>query len=106
MRKSHGFKSRHTRFRLRKRRIRDRGIFPLGRILQNYEVGDIVDIIIDPSIPKAQPHYRFHGKTGQITGERGRAYLVSVKDGNKQKTLITRKEHMRLSKSRLNIKES
>jgi len=106
MKKSHGFKSRHTRFRLRKRRVRDRGIFALGRILQKYEVGDMVDIIIDPSVPNAQPHYRFHGKTGRITDTRGRAYIISVKDGNKEKTLITRKEHMRLSKSTINKKES
>ena len=102
MRKSHGFKSRHTRFRLRKRRIRDRGKYSLGRILQKYEVGDVVDIIIDPSVPQAQPHYRFHGKTGKIIETRGRAFIISVKDGNKEKTLITRKEHMRLSKSTLN----
>ena len=74
----------------------------MGRILQNYEVGDRVDIIIDPSVPNAQPHYRFHGKTGQITETRGRAFIIKVKDGNKEKTLITRKEHMRLSKSTLN----
>ena len=98
MKKSHGFKSRHTRFRLRKRRVRDRGVAPLGRILQNYEIGNLVDIIIDPSVPKAQPHYRFHGKTGRIIGTRGRAYIILVLDGKKEKTLMTRKEHMRLSK--------
>ncbi|NHI92669.1 MAG: 50S ribosomal protein L21e [Candidatus Lokiarchaeota archaeon] len=102
MKKSHGFKSRHTRFRLRKRRVRDRGLAPLGRFLQEYTVGDMVDIIIDPSIHKAQPHYRFHGRTGKIIDTRGQAYLIKIKDGNKEKTLITRKEHMRLSKSTIN----
>ena len=41
------------------------------------------------------PHRRFQGKTGVITGTQGRAYVVSVKDGNMQKTVVARPEHLR-----------
>ena len=48
MKNSKGFKHRHTKT-LRKR-PRNRGIAPLGRsVLQKYEVGDYVDILIDPN---------------------------------------------------------
>ena len=98
-RKSHGYKSRHTRGIMRKK-IREKGMAPLGRtVLQNYEIGDVVDIIIDPSIQKGQPHFRFHGKTGRIVEKRGRSYVISVKDLNKTKTVISRIDHFRKSKS-------
>jgi large subunit ribosomal protein L21e len=41
------------------------------------------------------PHRRFQGKTGIITGIQGRAYIVSVKDGNMKKTVVARPEHLR-----------
>jgi large subunit ribosomal protein L21e len=41
------------------------------------------------------PFPRFHGKTGKVIGKRGSAYLLSVMDGNKEKTVISRPEHMK-----------
>jgi large subunit ribosomal protein L21e len=40
------------------------------------------------------PFSRFHGLTGVVIGERGSAYEISVKDGNKTKTVIARPEHL------------
>ena len=98
MRKSKGYKHRHTKNLLRKR-PRTRGIAPLGRsVLQKYKIGDYIDIIIDPSVHKGQPHYRFHGRTGRVIEIRGIALVVSVKDGKKEKTVICRKDHVRLSR--------
>ena len=93
--------SKGIRFRTRKimtKSPRERGMPPLGRILTQYEEGDKVDVIIEPSIQKGAPHRRFHGKTAVVTGKRGNAYLLSVSDGNKTKTVITRPEHMRKHK--------
>jgi len=67
---------------------------PLGRLLREYKAGDQVDIIIDSSIPKGQPHKRFHGKVGRIVEKRGRAYVVLVYNGNAEKQLIVRPEHL------------
>ncbi|MBO6084350.1 MAG: 50S ribosomal protein L21e, partial [Candidatus Methanomethylophilaceae archaeon] len=51
-------------------------------------------IIIDPSVHKGMPFSRFHGLTGVVIGQRGAAYEVSVKDGNKTKIVVARPEHL------------
>ena len=83
-------KSRH----ILRRRPRHRGFSPLTRALQQFEVGDSVNIIIDPSVHGGMPHIRFHGRTGQIKGMQGESYLVGIVDGKKQKTLIVKPEHL------------
>ena len=69
---------------------------PITNRLQRFEEGDLVHITINPSIQKGQPAPRFHGKTGKITGQKGKAYIVSLKDGNKPKELIVRPDHLKL----------
>jgi len=54
---------------------------------------------LDPSIVKGAPHLRFHGKTGTIKAAQGRAYVLSVRDGDKYKTVVSRPEHMRKVKN-------
>lgn len=78
---------------------RDKGLQPLSRILATYKINDKVDIIIDPSVHKGQPHRRFHGKTGLITGKQGKAMVVKIKDFGKEKELIVTREHLRLNKA-------
>ncbi len=86
-----------TRSRHRKN-VRDRGLGSIEKYLIDYELGDKVDVITDPSQHKrGMPHRRFHGLTGTIVGDRGRCYLVEVKLGNSKKTLIIGKEHIRLN---------
>jgi len=83
-------KSRHI---LRKK-PRHRGMSPLTRALQQFEVGDSVNIIIDPAVHHGMPHIRFHGLTGKVQGMQGKSYLIDLRDGNKQKTLVVRPEHL------------
>lgn len=86
--------------RKHKKHIRKRGLGSIEKYLLDFEIGEKIDIITDPSIQKrGMPHRRFHGKTGTIIGERGRCYEVSVKLGNSTKTLIIGKEHLRKTKS-------
>ena len=94
MRNSKGLKSR-SRYKLKKS-IRPSRANPISRKIQVFEDGNKVHIIIDSSIQKGQPHPRFHGKTGEIVGQKGKAYLVGIKDGNKPKELIIRPEHLKL----------
>ena len=58
-------------------------------------VGDRVAIVIDGGQQKGMPHRRFQGRSGVITGQQGRAWVVAVKDGNMAKTVISRPEHLR-----------
>ncbi|MFP4000679.1 MAG: 50S ribosomal protein L21e [Thermoplasmata archaeon] len=71
-----------------------RGLMPINRALQEFEEGEKVKIKIEPSVQKAQPHRRFHGKIGVIDGKQGDAFVVEVKDGGKTKKVITRSEHL------------
>ena len=84
-------KSRHI---LRKK-PRDRGKISITRALQQFEEGDLVNIVINPTIHKGMPHIRFHGKTGKIKGKQGESYIVGISDGNKSKSLIIKPEHLR-----------
>ncbi len=93
--KSHGFRFKSGR-KLRKR-VREKGI-KISRALQTFEVGDRVHIDIDPAVHKGMPHPRFQGRTGVVIGQRGRAYLVRVRDGNSYKTLFVRPEHLKPQK--------
>jgi large subunit ribosomal protein L21e len=92
MSKSKGYRSK-TRKLLRKK-TRERGLPPLGRLLRRYTVGEKVVIKIDPSIHKGMPHRRFHGKVGTILEQRGRAYYVAMKIGGKTKKVLVRPEHI------------
>ena len=67
-------------------------------MLVNFEVGQRVDIVINPSFHKGMPHRRYQGRTGVVTGQRGRAILVDVKLGKAMKSLIIRPEHLQISK--------
>ncbi len=96
MAQSHGMK-RKTRDKLSKT-VRARGISPVVRAIQEFEPGAKVHVLIDPSIHKGMPHPRFHGKTGEVVGKRGRAFVLKVTDGNATKTVITLPEHLMAQK--------
>lgn len=95
---------RHNGYRSKTRDIfrkdaRTSGLPGLSKFMIEYEVGDYVDIIGDPSqVKRGFPHRRFQGKTGIVSGTRGRCYEVQVYIGNKQKTIIIGKEHLRKNK--------
>jgi len=74
---------------------RERGMSPITRSLQTFEVGEKAHIVIDPAVHRGMPHRRFHGLTGVVTGMLGKAYVVDVKVGNAKKTIIVRREHLR-----------
>ncbi len=96
MPRSHGERKR-TRKKLSKRK-RERGLSPISRAIQRFEPGESVHIRIDSSVHKGMPHHRFHGMTGEVKGERGRAYIVEISDGKRQrkkvKELFIRAEHL------------
>ncbi|AGK60593.1 LSU ribosomal protein L21E [Archaeoglobus sulfaticallidus PM70-1] len=90
--KSHGFRFKSGR-KLRKR-VREKGI-RIRKVLQEFEIGQRVNIDIEPAVHKGMPHPRFQGRTGEVIGIRGKCYLVRVRDGGMYKTLIVRPEHLK-----------
>jgi large subunit ribosomal protein L21e len=92
--RSRGFRSK-TRHKLQLTKRPGRSN-PITKKIQRFDADDLVHIIIDPSVQKGQPHPRFHGKTAKVVETRGRAYIVSLNDGNKAKKLIVRPEHLKI----------
>jgi len=78
-----------------KRSKAQRGRLNIRRIMHTYAVGDRVGIVLDGGQQRGMPHRRFQGRTGFIQEQQGKAYVVAVKDGNMQKTVIARPEHLR-----------
>ncbi|WP_019177954.1 50S ribosomal protein L21e [Methanomassiliicoccus luminyensis] len=73
---------------------RTKGMTPITHEFRNFDVGQKVSVVIDPSVHYGTPHMRFQGKTGVVTGQQGRAFVVELKDGNKLKTVVARPEHL------------
>ena len=86
-----------TRYKFRKD-MRRRGILPVTSLIQRFELGQKVHVVCEPSIQKGMPHPRFHGKTGTVVGQRGRAWLLEIRDGNKDKIVIARPQHLKAQK--------
>ena len=92
-------KSKGLNFRTRRifsKPPRDRGTPSLTCLLIDLPIGSKVNVIVEPSIQKGRPHRRFHGKTGSVIEKRGRSYYVQVTDGNRQKRITVRPEHLKL----------
>ncbi|MBN2042182.1 MAG: 50S ribosomal protein L21e [Candidatus Aenigmarchaeota archaeon] len=75
-----------------------RSKFKITPFLQEFRIKDKVVLKIDPSSQKGFPHPMFKGKTCEVVGKRGDAYLLELRFGNKLKKLIARPEHLVLKK--------
>ncbi|KXB01122.1 50S ribosomal protein L21 [candidate division MSBL1 archaeon SCGC-AAA259O05] len=95
MTKSKG-KKRKTRKKLRKN-VRERGKLPTRKMTQELSEGVKVSIEIEPSIHRGQPHPKFHGRTGTVSGKQGRSYVINLKGENKK--VISGPEHIKKVKS-------
>lgn len=94
--KSKGYNNR-TRSLFRKN-ARDRGLQSLRYLLEPIDAGQKVDIILNSSIQNGRPHRRYNGMSGNVVQKQGQSYVISLKAGNMTKTIISRPEHLRLSK--------
>jgi len=93
---SKGFRSR-TRGVLTKE-ARDRGLPPVTRFLQQFDVGEKVVIHLEASDPHGMPHPRYQGLTAIVRERVGRAYRIEFLDGGKAKQVIANPIHLRPAK--------
>lgn len=81
-----------------KKKIREKGKLRLSQYFQKFENGDRVAVTIEPSqitnVPK-----RFQGRTGEISGKKGRVYRVKIYDQNKEKEFLIEPIHLKKIKS-------
>jgi large subunit ribosomal protein L21e len=96
MTNSHGEK-RCTRYKLQKT-VRERGISPVSRAIQEFGEGQMVHINIDPSVQRGMPNAKFQGSTGKVVGQRGRSYVLKVRYGNAIKEVFCFAEHLKAQK--------
>jgi len=87
--KSHGPR-RRTREKFRKTRIPT-----VNQFVRKFNQGDKVAIDIESSSSSGMPFRRFQGLIGEVIGQRGRAYIVQIKDGDKLKKIIANPEHLK-----------
>ncbi len=71
-----------------------KGKLPVSEFVKKLEMGDRVQLVAQPSIMKGIYFRRFHGRTGVVTGMQGNCYMVHIKDGGKEKTLIIAPVHL------------
>ena len=86
-----------TRYKLQKT-VRERGISPVSKAIQEFEEGQMVHIDIDPSVQKGMPNPKFQGSTGKVIGQRGRSYILQVRNGNAIKEVISLPQHLKPQK--------
>ena len=85
---------RKTRYKFRKQKRR-RGKISVTRYFQSFNSGDRVYLGLESAVQKGMYHPRFMGKSGIISGKRGRCYKVSINDFGKDKVLIVHPVHLR-----------
>ena len=75
--------------------IREKGKISLRKFFQKFEIGDKVALIAEPGYQKGMYFRRFHNSAGVITKKRGFCYEITIKDINKEKTVIVHPIHLR-----------
>ena len=75
--------------------VREKGMPPVTRFLQTFEVGEKVMVNLEPSDPHGQPHPRYQGRVCTVIARVGRAYRIEFLDGGKRKELIANPVHLR-----------
>lgn len=81
----------------------------LTKTIQQFRIGDLVDIKIDPSVVKGMPHKYYHGKTGRIFNINNRSVGIILYRcvGHKfiERHVNARVEHLTLSRSNEDMKK-
>ncbi len=67
----------------------------INKFLEKFEVNEKVVIYQEPSSHKGMPFIRYKGRSGIVTGKRGKSYMIEITDGKKKKMLISKPEHLR-----------
>ncbi|PSN70446.1 hypothetical protein BS50DRAFT_487543 [Corynespora cassiicola Philippines] len=86
------------------RNFKEKGMIKLSTYLQQYKVGDIVDVVANGAVQKGMPYKVYHGKTGVVYNVTKSAVgvILHKQVGNRylEKRINVRIEHVRHSRSR------
>ncbi|MDD5337509.1 MAG: 50S ribosomal protein L21e [Candidatus ainarchaeum sp.] len=87
VKRSKGFLSKGTKSTRKKRTL------TANDFVKPFKPGEHVVISIGPYF-KGLPHPRYNGVGGQVLRKQGTAYIVRIKDGGLEKTLVVSPVHM------------
>lgn len=73
---------------------KSRGKPGLSRVFREFNNGDAVTVIKEPSVESRFP-LRIHGLTGIVTGKVGSSYVVELKTKDKLKKFIVEPVHLK-----------
>ena len=79
---------------VRRKKVRTRGKLQLSRYFQELKEGIKVSIVRERSIAGSFPK-RLQGRTGVVEAKRGRAYMIKLKDQNKEKRFLIEPIHLK-----------
>ncbi|AFM98309.1 ribosomal protein L21 [Encephalitozoon hellem] len=81
---------------------RKHGVAHVSKYLEKYEIGDMVDIVVNPAMMKGMPHKYYHGRTGRVYDVKPRSVNIAlykrVRGKYVIKKVIARIEHVRKSR--------
>lgn len=66
----------------------------ISKLMSSFSIGDTVSIEAQ-SKERGMPHPRYRGRTGIVVGMQGKACIVRIRDGRKEKDLIIPPIHLR-----------
>jgi large subunit ribosomal protein L21e len=89
-----GGSRRKTRHKLKKHHRR-KGKISFTRYFQKFEVGQKVLLNAEPAVQKGMYFPRFHGRIGEVIGQKGNCYNVEIRDIKKLKTVTVHPVHLR-----------
>jgi len=78
----------------KKKTVRTRGKLQLSKYFQEFKPGDSVAVVREPSITASFPE-RMQGRTGVVEYKRGKAYMIKIKDMEKEKQFLIEPIHLK-----------
>ncbi len=81
-----------------RKKVRTRGKIQLSRYFQELKIGDAVAVIREKAVQSRFPE-RLQGRTGIVESKRGKAFMVKLKDQNKEKRFIIEPIHLKKIKN-------
>ena len=85
---------RKTRFKFKKE-ANQKGKISVSRFMQDFAIGQKVNLTVEPAYHKGMYNPRFMGKVGTVKSQRGRCYEIIINDGGKEKTLLVHPVHLK-----------
>lgn len=79
---------------LKRKKVRERGKIKFSEYLKQLKQGDRISVKRELAVRSSFPK-RLQGKSGIVEEKRGRAYVVKIKDLNKEKRFIIQTVHLK-----------